>query len=191
VTGREGKKSRISLEELGIMASAVFERPHVLHSPKEYDVAVLAVHQLLERDPKKGTREFELLELLTLLVEDYETRNIPEPPTPTPQAMVEFMLEQKGLTRAALVQPLGGRSRVSEFFAGKRALSTGQLRALRSLLGIPADLLLEDEEETTRVQVATMRYKPSKPEPERLFFSKPDSKAMKALVGKRNPARKK
>ncbi len=32
---------------------------------------------------------------------------------------------------------------MSEFFAGKRPLSTNQIKALRDLRGIPADLLLE------------------------------------------------
>jgi antitoxin component HigA of HigAB toxin-antitoxin module len=31
---------------------------------------------------------------------------------------------------------------VSEFFAGKRDLSRDQIRGLRSLLGVPADLLI-------------------------------------------------
>jgi antitoxin component HigA of HigAB toxin-antitoxin module len=37
---------------------------------------------------------------------------------------------------------MGGRSRVSDFFSGKRGLSTAQIKALSNLLGIPADLLL-------------------------------------------------
>jgi antitoxin component HigA of HigAB toxin-antitoxin module len=41
-----------------------------------------------------------------------------------------------------LADIMGGRSRVSDFFNGKRGLSTGQVKALRNLLGIPADLLL-------------------------------------------------
>jgi HTH-type transcriptional regulator/antitoxin HigA len=124
------------------MTTAVIDRPHVLHTAKEYNHVLAAIQELLERNPKKGTREYEMLELLSLLVEDYETRNIPEPPVPAPAAVVEFMLEQKGLTRADLVEPLGGKSRVSEFFAGKRALSTNQIKALRGLLGVSADLLL-------------------------------------------------
>lgn len=125
------------------MATAVIERPRVLHSAKEYDVALAAIQELLKRNPRKGTREYEILELLSLLVEDFETRNLPEPPVPTPAAVVAFMLEQKGLTRADLAEPLGGKSRVSEFFAGKRPLSTNQIRALRELLGVPADLLIQ------------------------------------------------
>ena len=53
-----------------------------------------------------------------------------------------FMLEQKGMTRADLADAMGGRSRVSDFFRGVRPLSTGQIKILRELLGIPADLLL-------------------------------------------------
>lgn len=73
----------------------------MLHNAKEYRIAPDAVRALLERNPLKGTREFQLLELFSLPVEDYETRNIPEPPAPTPQAVVDFMLQQHGLTRAA------------------------------------------------------------------------------------------
>lgn len=118
------------------------KRPRVLHNEKEYRVALEVTRKLLERNPAKGTREFELLELFSLLVEDYETRHIHEPPVPSPQAIVDFMLEQRGMSRADLGEYLGGRSRVSEFFAGKRALSTHQVKALRNLFGISADLLL-------------------------------------------------
>jgi len=53
------------------------------------------------------------------------------------------MLEQKGMERSTLAELMGGRSRVSDFFRGKRALSNAQIKGLRDLLGIPADLLLE------------------------------------------------
>ena len=124
------------------MPAAVLDDPHVLHSAKEYREAVDLVRNLLEKNPKKGTREYRQLELLSLLVEDYETRNIPERPVPSPTAVVDFMLKQKGMSRSDLAEHLGGKSRVSEFFAGKRPLSTSQIKALRDLLGVPADLLL-------------------------------------------------
>jgi HTH-type transcriptional regulator / antitoxin HigA len=52
------------------------------------------------------------------------------------------MLHQNGIRRANLSSHLGGKSRVSQFFAGKRPLSIAQVKALRRLLDIPADLLL-------------------------------------------------
>ena len=63
--------------------------------------------------------------------------------TGTPQSVVAFMLEQTGRTRADLAPLMGGRGRVSEFFAGKRRLSIEQIRKLRDELGIPADLLID------------------------------------------------
>jgi HTH-type transcriptional regulator/antitoxin HigA len=60
----------------------------------------------------------------------------------TPQEAVSFMLEQKGMSRADLDDVMGGKSRVSEFFSGKRELSKSQVEVLRGMLGIPADILL-------------------------------------------------
>ena len=61
----------------------------------------------------------------------------------TPQSAVEFMLDQKGMARADLAPAMGGQSRVSDFFAGRRRLSMTQVQKLRELLDIPADLLIE------------------------------------------------
>lgn len=46
------------------------------------------------------------------------------------------------MTRAELAPLMGGRARVSEFFAGKRRLSISQIQRLRKALEIPADLLM-------------------------------------------------
>lgn len=124
------------------MPMTILDQPRLIRTNKEYETVMAEVYRLLDLNPRLGSPEDERLHLLTLLVEDYEARTEPEIPPGTPQSLVEFMLEQKGLTKADLVKPLGGKSRVSEFFAGKRPLSTSQIRALRALLAIPADLLL-------------------------------------------------
>jgi HTH-type transcriptional regulator/antitoxin HigA len=117
--------------------------PHVLRTPEEYKAAVAEIDRLLDLDPQPDTEDFDRLEMLSLLVEDYDTRNNPiDDADLTPQDVVEFMLDQKGMTRADLAEIMGGRSRVSDFFNGKRDLSKGQIEAIRNVLGIPADLLL-------------------------------------------------
>lgn len=171
------------------MATAVLDRPRVLHSAKDYTAAVEEIHRLLDLNPGKGSPELDALELLSVLVEDYETRNIPEPPPGKPQSIVEFMLEQKGLSRSDLVHPLGGKSRVSEFFAGKRPLSTNQIKALRDLLGIPADLLLEAAEEPKprrTAQVVSLQFHGDKAVA-RSAFSGADDARGKQRVAKGNP----
>lgn len=120
-----------------------FTKPRVLRTEAEYEAAVAEIDALLDADPVEGSEAYDRLEFLSVLVEAYETEHHPMPSGDvSPQAVVEFMLEQKGLDRTALYDAMGGKSRVSEFFSGKRDLSRGQIEALRELLGVPADLLL-------------------------------------------------
>jgi HTH-type transcriptional regulator / antitoxin HigA len=117
--------------------------PHVLRTQKEYEEAVAEVDRLLGLDSQFGTEEYDRLELLGVLIADYDDRNNPIHDSDlSPQQLVEFMADQRGLSRGDLAELLGGRSRLSEFMQGKRELSKAQIEALRERLGIPADLLL-------------------------------------------------
>ncbi len=127
------------------MATALldFTKPHVLRNSREYKAAVAEIDRLVDAGADDRTREGEeRLEFLALLVEAYEEEHYPRDGSGTPQSVVAFMLEQKGLTRTDLGPLMGGKARVSEFFSGKRGLSMEQVRALRDHLGIPADLLI-------------------------------------------------
>ena len=127
------------------MANAAldFTKPHVLRNAREYKAAVEEIDKLLDLDPKRGTEAHERLEFLSVLVQAYEDEHDPFDDRGTPpQSVIAFMLEQKGMTRGELAAPMGGRARVSEFFAGKRSLSISQIKRLREMLGIPADLLI-------------------------------------------------
>jgi HTH-type transcriptional regulator/antitoxin HigA len=119
-----------------------FTAPHVLRTVREYNAAVAEVDQLLDGNPKKGSADYDRLEFLSVLIKAYEDEHVPELRDPTPQEAVDFFLEQHGMTRAELAECMGGRSRVSDFFKGVRHLSTAQIKALRELLGVPADLLI-------------------------------------------------
>lgn len=129
------------------MAAAMvldFSTPHLLRNAREYKAAVTEIDRLLDADPKRGSAEYERLEFLSVLVEAYEDEHDPFDETEgTPQSVVDFMLEQKGMTRADLHELMGGKARVSEFFAGKRTLSINQIRELSRELGIPVELLLK------------------------------------------------
>lgn len=120
-----------------------FTRPHLLRSEEELAAAVAGVDALLDAEVQPGSDDYDRLEFLSVLIEELEAERTSDGDWATsPQAVVEFMLEQRGLTRSDLNEAMGGKSRVSEFFAGKRPLSRGQILALRELLAIPADLLL-------------------------------------------------
>jgi HTH-type transcriptional regulator/antitoxin HigA len=121
-----------------------FRKPHVLRNAREYRAAVAEIERLLDADPARGSEAYDRLEFLSVLVQAYEDAHDPiDESKGSPQSVVMFMLEQRGMTRAELGPLLGGKSRVSEFFSAKRRLSIEQIRALRDALGIPADLLIE------------------------------------------------
>lgn len=69
--------------------------PHVLRTPEEYAAAVAEIDRLLDTDPQPFSREYDRLELLSVLVEHYEARQIPiDDSDLTPQDVVDFMLQQ-------------------------------------------------------------------------------------------------
>ena len=119
-----------------------FTKPHVLRDETEYSAAIAEIDCLLDADPQPGSEEYERLEFLSVLVGAYEDTHYPIEELTMPQDVVEFMLEQKGLTRSDLAKWIGGKSRTSEFFNGIRSLSIRQIKVLRENLGIPADLLI-------------------------------------------------
>ena len=137
--GRAPSKEKRSDAHHGMLD---FSRPHVLRGEEEYSAAVARVDVLLRTEVLEGSPEWEELEFLSVLIEAYESEHDAVKPA-TPQEVVEFLLEQRGLTRGALYPLMGGKSRVSEFFSGKRPLSMSQLRKLSSSLRVPADSLLE------------------------------------------------
>lgn len=119
-----------------------FSMPHVLRNAREYRAAVAEIDRLLDADPKRGTEAYDRLEFLSVLVEAYEDEHDPfDESKGTPRSVVAFMLEQRGMTRGDLHELMGGKARVSEFFAGKRGLSLAQVQMLAKALGIPSNLL--------------------------------------------------
>lgn len=119
--------------------------PHLLRNEKEYDAAVAEIDALLDANPEPGSAEADRVEVLSLLVEDYDKKHFAFGASHTPQSVVEFALEQQSKTRADLVPIFGSKSRVSEFFSGKRRLSLNQIAALKKKYGIPSDLLVASD----------------------------------------------
>ena len=119
-----------------------FTKPHVLRNEAEYTAAVAESERLLDIDPPPHSDAYERLEFLSVLVQAYEDTHVPLEQLTTPQDVVAFMLEQKGLSHDDLAQWLGGESPMRAFLQGTRSLSLPQIERLREHLGIPADLLI-------------------------------------------------
>lgn len=115
----------------------------VIKTRKEHETALARVYELMEKDPKRGSPELDELELLTLVVEDYENKHFPVPP-PDPLEAIKFRIDQLGLDESHISKLLGSRQRRSEIFNGRRKLSLRMIRTLHKHLRIPAETLIRE-----------------------------------------------
>lgn len=111
-----------------------------IRTKADYRAALKEAEQLWDANP--GTADGDRVEVLVTLIEAYEAKHHPIP-APDPIAAIEFMMEQKGLTRRDLEPAIGSRGRVSEILTRKRPLTLPMVRALSVLLDVPADVLVQ------------------------------------------------
>ncbi|WP_396169581.1 type II toxin-antitoxin system HigA family antitoxin [Flavobacterium sp.] len=105
-------------------------------------------HQALERlevifDSKKGTEEGDELELLGMLIDQYENEHFPID-LPDPIEAIKFRMDQMGYSQNDLAKIVGFKSRASEILSRKRKLSLEMIRQLHNELNIPTDVLIQN-----------------------------------------------
>jgi len=92
---------------------------------------------------KRGTEEGDELEILAMVIDNYENENFPID-MPDPIAAINFRMEQMGLKQKDLVKMIGFKSRVSEIMNKKRKLTLEMIRKLNADLNIPTEILIQD-----------------------------------------------
>lgn len=108
----------------------------------DHHAAVARMDKLMDARP--GTPEADELEVIATLVDCYE-RSRTSVDMPGPVGAILFRMRQAGLSRRDLEPLLGGRGKVSEVLGGKRPLTLAMIRALTAGLGLPADVLLQQD----------------------------------------------
>jgi HTH-type transcriptional regulator/antitoxin HigA len=116
----------------------------IIKNKGDYEKAMARLSALMSLDPVAGSKEDNELELLALVVCEYERQTVP-PVQADPIEFIIFRMEQMELSRKDLVPFIGSISKVSEVLSRKRALSLPMIRRLNRGLGIPADILIEDQ----------------------------------------------
>ena len=119
------------------MSEMVMVRP--VRTEADYAAALDEIGRLMTA--RAGTPEGDRLDVLSTLIEAYETEHHAID-APDPIALVEFAMEQRGADRAELEPMIGGRGRVSEVLSRKRALSLSMIRKLNTEWALPADVLV-------------------------------------------------
>lgn len=94
---------------------------------------------------KRGTSDGERLDVLVTLVEAYERRHY-RFDLPDPVEAIKFAMEQRGLTVKDLEPIIGPPNRVYEILNRKRPLTLKMIWRLHKDLGIPAESLIKQPE---------------------------------------------
>ncbi len=94
-----------------------------------------------------GSAEGDRLDVLVTLVEAYERKHHPLD-LPDPVEAIKFEMERRSLTVQDLEPMIGRPNRVYEILARKRPLTIRMIRRLHRELGIPAESLIRQPEET-------------------------------------------
>ena len=113
----------------------------VIKTEKDYQKALKRLEIIF--DSKKGSREGDELELLGLLLDNYEKDKFPID-LPDPIEAIKFRMEQLGYKQKDLAEVMGLKSRVSEVLNRKRKLTLDMIRKLNEVLGIPTAILVKD-----------------------------------------------
>ena len=113
----------------------------VIKTDKDYQKALK--HLELIFDAKKGSRNGDELELLSLLIDNYERGKYPIG-LPDPIEAIKFRMEQLGYKQKDLAEAMGLKSRVSEILNRKRKLTLDMIRKLHEVLGIPTEVLVRE-----------------------------------------------
>ncbi len=103
---------------------------------QEYLGIIDSLVDCLEQSPEE-----EVLELVSILVEDYEAKHYPIE-APDPIDAIKLKMEEEGLKRKDVAVYFGSVSRVSEVLNRKRPLTLEMIKRIHKGLGISAETLL-------------------------------------------------
>jgi HTH-type transcriptional regulator / antitoxin HigA len=109
----------------------------------EYEAALERAYDLMQVDLVPESKESDELEVLSILIKEYENEHFPIS-KPHPIEAIKFRLDQMGISESELSEILGARSRKSEILSGKRKLSLSMIRKLNDKLKIPAEVLIRE-----------------------------------------------
>jgi HTH-type transcriptional regulator / antitoxin HigA len=112
--------------------------PQVIHTEEDNEryVAVLeALHDKGSLTPE----EEQLSDLLTLLIEDFESKHYQLEPA-SPIEIVRELMEANALKQVDMIDVFGNSSIASEVLAGKRALSKSHIQKLSQRFSVSPEL---------------------------------------------------
>jgi HTH-type transcriptional regulator/antitoxin HigA len=112
-----------------------------IKTKKDYQFALERLEKIFIA--RKGTDEGDELEILSILIEKYESDRFPIE-FPDPIEAIKYRMEQLGYNQNDLARVVGLKSRASEILNRKRKLTLEMVRQLHIGLNIPTNILVQN-----------------------------------------------
>ena len=116
-------------------------KPKIIKSEKEYDTYSNWVDEMLDKKIKRDTPEGENLQIILLLIKQYEDEHYVVP-YPDPIEAIKIKMKESGLRNKDLVGKIGSKSYVSAIINKRKPLTLEIAKLFHKELGIPAEVLL-------------------------------------------------
>jgi HTH-type transcriptional regulator/antitoxin HigA len=137
ITGKLSKKAVVKREYRELVSKAI---PHIIRTEEENEHYIRILESLCAA-PHLTAAQKELVELLTLLIEQYEEQHYTLKASTPVEHIVELMAAND-LKQKDLVNIFGTSSIVSEVLHGKRHLTTEHIRRLSERFHVSPELFI-------------------------------------------------
>lgn len=111
-----------------------------IRTKKDYQAALAEVEKLWDAPAKSP--QADRLDLLSLLIENYERQHYPIQ-DPDPIEFLNYVMENRELKRKDLEPFIGPRGRVADILNRTRPLTLEMIRRLAEGLNLPAEVLIK------------------------------------------------
>lgn len=111
-----------------------------IRTEQDYELALQKMESIFHSKP--NTPEGDFLEILSLLVHQYEQKYY-KIETLSPIEAIKYEMVEQGLSQTGLARRLGmSKSTISEIIGGKKQMSLNFMKFVHRELGVPANVLL-------------------------------------------------
>jgi HTH-type transcriptional regulator / antitoxin HigA len=118
----------------------------VVRDDLQYASYLEEARSLIKLDPPRDSKEGLRLELISFLIEKYESGRYPVG-LPDAVSAILFRMTELGLKQKDFGEIIGSESRASEILSRRRALSLDMIRKIHHALRIPAEVLISKSEQ--------------------------------------------
>jgi HTH-type transcriptional regulator/antitoxin HigA len=115
--------------------------PMIIETEEENERMLAEVEKLFDKGEDLSPEEEKVFKLMVKLIEDFEEKAYPIK-NPTPLAMLEHLMDARGLTQKDLWDVFGSKSTASQVLNGKRALSKAHIKKLAAFFNLSPELFL-------------------------------------------------